>query len=76
MVNTNETTTGHLRGGTTKKLTDIPKVVGLVFFGRRATVSIMDCYLKVRASSASPCGCESLLDVMYLGMCSKIVRDG
>lgn len=25
-----------------------PKVVALVFFGRRATVSVLDCYLKVR----------------------------
>lgn len=26
----------------------VPKVVALVFYGRRLTVSILDCYLKVR----------------------------
>lgn len=30
---------------------NVPKIMGLVFFGRRDTVSIIDCYLKV----SSPC---------------------
>jgi hypothetical protein len=31
----------------------VPKVVALVFYGRRTTVSILDCYLKVREDAAS-----------------------
>lgn len=32
------------------QLVQAPKIVGLVFYGRRGTVSILDCYLKVRAA--------------------------
>ncbi|OAA34324.1 hypothetical protein NOR_08540 [Metarhizium rileyi] len=33
-------------GGKGHQLVTAPKIIGLVFFGRRATVSILDCYLK------------------------------
>ncbi|ODA83107.1 hypothetical protein RJ55_01616 [Drechmeria coniospora] len=33
-------------GSDWSKPLDMPKIVGLVFFGRRQTVSILDCYLK------------------------------
>ena len=32
----------------------VPKVVAIVFFGRRKTVSILDCYLKVREERLRP----------------------
>ena len=40
---------GQLRNATAAPSVEVPKVVGLVFYGRRATVSILDCYLKVSA---------------------------
>jgi hypothetical protein len=31
-----------------KRPSDATKIMGLIFYGRRSTVSILDCYLKVR----------------------------
>lgn len=36
------------------QLVTAPKIIGLVFFGRRATVSILDCYLKVGSGRVKP----------------------
>lgn len=34
---------------------EVKKIMGLVFFGRRVTVSILDCYLKVRPERTATC---------------------
>lgn len=36
-----------------KKPNGVTKIMGLVFYGRRSTVAILDCYLKVCASLVS-----------------------
>lgn len=38
----------------------LPKVVALVFYGRRSTVSILDCYLKVNISPTAPAKLSAL----------------
>jgi hypothetical protein len=41
-----------------EKPADISKIMGLVFYGRRQSVSILDCYLKVCLGHALPCNNE------------------
>lgn len=48
----------HVNGGNQpvdgQATLSVPKVVAMVFYGRRNTVSILDCYLKVRPANILP----------------------